>query len=129
VFDLLHRGHVDVLVRARALGDALVVAINSDDSARRLKGAERPLCAAADRAHVVAALEAVDCVVVFDQDTPLEVIRELRPNVLVKGGDYTPETIVGRTEVEAWGGEVAVVPLTPGHSTTALLERLRASAS
>jgi rfaE bifunctional protein nucleotidyltransferase chain/domain len=127
VFDLLHRGHVDVLTSARSCGDALVVAINSDDSVRRLKGQTRPVCGEADRSYVVAALEAVDVVVVFEQDTPLELINFLRPDVLVKGGDYRPATIVGRAEVESWGGEVVVVTLTPGASTTAIIERLRAA--
>jgi D-beta-D-heptose 7-phosphate kinase/D-beta-D-heptose 1-phosphate adenosyltransferase len=125
VFDLLHPGHVDVLTGARRLGDALVVGLNGDDSVRRLKGPDRPVRAAPHRAYVLAALAAVDAVVVFDQDTPLELIRHLRPDVLVKGGDYTPDTIVGRDDVERWGGEVVVVPLTPGHSTTAIIERLR----
>ena len=125
VFDLLHPGHVDVITGARARGDSLVVAINSDDSVRRLKGPTRPVRSAPDRAYVLAALEAVDCVVVFDEDTPLELIRELRPDVLVKGGDYSPATIVGRADVESWGGQVVVVPLTPGHSTTSIIERLR----
>jgi D-beta-D-heptose 7-phosphate kinase/D-beta-D-heptose 1-phosphate adenosyltransferase len=126
VFDVLHPGHVDLLTGARARGDALAVGINSDESVRRLKGSDRPVHTAADRAYVLAALAAVDCVVVFEQDTPLELIRVLRPDVLVKGGDYTPATIVGRADVERWGGEVVVIPLTPGHSTTSLIERLRA---
>ncbi|HUF27575.1 MAG TPA: D-glycero-beta-D-manno-heptose 1-phosphate adenylyltransferase [Gemmatimonadaceae bacterium] len=125
VFDLLHRGHVDVLVAARRLGDALVVAINSDASVRRLKGADRPIRNERDRAWVLASLEAVDAVIVFDQDTPREAILALRPEVLVKGGDYTPETVVGAAEVRSWGGEVAIIPVTPGHSTTGTLERLR----
>lgn len=125
VFDLLHRGHVDLLTAARRAGDALVVGINSDASVRRLKGPDRPVRTAADRAHVVAALEAVDAVVVFDEDTPLELIRALRPDVLVKGGDYAPDTVVGRDDVEQWGGRVVIVPLTPGHSTTSIVETLR----
>lgn len=129
VFDLLHPGHVDVLVAARALGDALLVGVNDDDSVRRLKGPSRPLRSAGERAYVLAALEAVDAVVVFPEDTPLELIRIVRPDVLVKGGDYTPDTIVGRDAVEAWGGSVVVIPLTPGHSTTSTLERLRRDSS
>jgi D-glycero-beta-D-manno-heptose 1-phosphate adenylyltransferase len=129
VFDLLHRGHVDVLGAARALGAALVVGVNDDDSVRRLKGAARPVRTAADRAHVLAGLEAVDAVVVFPEDTPLELIRALRPDVLVKGGDYSPDTIVGRADVEAWGGRVVVIPLTPGHSTTTTIDRLRRDSS
>lgn len=127
VFDLLHPGHVDVLLAARRLGDALVVAVNSDDSVRRLKGPERPVRTEAERSYVLAALGMVDAVVVFTQDTPLELILALRPDVLVKGGDYTESTIVGAREVRAWGGEVSVVPLTPGQSTTSIIQRLRGS--
>jgi rfaE bifunctional protein nucleotidyltransferase chain/domain len=125
VFDLLHPGHVDLLVAARRHGDALVVGLNSDASVQRLKGPGRPVRGATERAYVLAALEAVDAVVVFDQDTPLELIEHLRPDVLVKGGDYTEATIVGAPQVRGWGGEVTVVPLTPGQSTTSILERLR----
>jgi D-beta-D-heptose 7-phosphate kinase/D-beta-D-heptose 1-phosphate adenosyltransferase len=127
VFDLLHRGHVDVLTAARLRGAALVVGINSDASVRRLKGQSRPVRTEAERAIVVAALEAVDAVVLFEQDTPLELIVELRPDVLVKGGDYDRTNIVGGAEVEEWGGEVMIVPTTPGQSTTSIIERLRAS--
>ena len=126
VFDLLHPGHVDLLTAARQHGDALIVGINEDASVRRLKGQGRPLRPVADRAYVLAALEAVDAVAVFEQDTPLELIRVLRPDVLLKGGDYTPDTVVGRREVESWGGSVVIVPLTPGHSTTSIIEHLRA---
>lgn len=125
VFDVLHPGHIDLLTAARAHGDRLIVGINSDDSVRRLKGPTRPLRTAEDRAYVLAALAAVDAVVIFDQDTPLELIRALEPDVLVKGGDYTEGTIVGAPEVRARGGEVVVVPLTPGQSTTAIVERIR----
>lgn len=125
VFDLLHPGHVDVLTAARREGDALVVGLNADASVRRLKGPERPVRSEAERAYVLAALAAVDVVVVFDQDTPLELIRLLRPDVLVKGGDYTEATIVGAADVRALGGRVVVVPITPGHSTTSTIARLR----
>jgi len=125
VFDLLHPGHVDVLLAARRHGEALVVGVNSDESVRRLKGPERPIRTAAERCYVLAALESVDVVVVFDQDTPRELITLLRPDVLVKGGDYTEATIVGASEVRARGGEVVVIPLTAGHSTTSTIERLR----
>jgi rfaE bifunctional protein nucleotidyltransferase chain/domain len=125
VFDLLHPGHVDLLTAARACGDHLIVGINSDDSVRRLKGATRPVRRAADRARVVAALAAVDAVVIFEDDTPLRLVEAVRPDVLVKGGDYTEATIVGASEVRKWGGDVVVVPLTPGQSTTAIMERLR----
>jgi len=125
VFDLLHPGHVDVLTGARSRGDALIVGLNSDASVRRIKGPERPVRSESERAYVLASLAAVDAVVVFDEDTPLSLITRLRPDVLVKGGDYTRDTIVGAREVEGWGGEVAVIPLTPGQSTTRILEKLR----
>ena len=126
VFDLLHPGHVDVLTAARARGDALIVGVNSDASVVRLKGAGRPVRNQAERGYVLAALEAVDLVVLFEQDTPLELVRLLRPDVIVKGGDYTVDSIVGASEVESWGGEVIVVPLTPGQSTTSIIEKLSA---
>lgn len=100
------------------------MAINSDDSVRRLKGPTRPIRSELDRAFVVAALECVDCVVIFDEDTPLELITALRPDVVVKGGDYDEDTIVGAKEVKGWNGRVVVVPLTPGHSTTSIIEKL-----
>jgi rfaE bifunctional protein nucleotidyltransferase chain/domain len=124
VFDLLHPGHVDVLAAARAEGDALVVALNSDQSTRRLKGPDRPVRPEVDRAYVLAALESVDAVTVFEEDTPLELIRHLRPDVLVKGGDYSVDTVVGSEDVRDWGGRVVIVPLTAGHSTTGLIARL-----
>ncbi len=125
VFDLLHPGHVDVLLGARREGDALVVGVNSDDSVRRLKGPSRPVRSSAERCYVLAALQMVDAVVQFEQDTPLELITTLRPDVLVKGGDYDEDSIVGAPEVIGWGGRVVVVPLTPGHSTTSIIARLR----
>lgn len=125
VFDLIHPGHVDVLLGARRAGDHLVVAVNSDASVRRLKGPTRPVRNEAERAFVVAAFEMVDCVVVFEQDTPLELIELLRPDVLVKGGDYREETIVGASQVRGWGGDVRVIPLTPGQSTTNIIRALR----
>ena len=125
VFDLLHPGHVDVLLGARRCGDALIVGLNSDASVRRLKGPARPVRSEAERAYVLAACEMVDCVVVFEQDTPLELVKVLRPDVLVKGGDYTESTIVGAPDVRSWGGEVRVIPLTPGQSTTNILLTLR----
>jgi len=126
VFDLLHPGHVDILSAARGLGDALVVGVNTDASVRRLKGPSRPVRSERDRALVLAALEAVDAVVLFDEDTPLELIRALAPDVLVKGGDYTVETVVGAKDVLERGGDVVIIPLTPGHSTTGTVERMRA---
>jgi D-glycero-beta-D-manno-heptose 1-phosphate adenylyltransferase len=127
VFDLLHPGHIDLLRAARSEGEALIVGINDDPSVTRLKGAGRPVRDQASRAYVLAALEMVDAVTIFPQDTPLELILALRPDVLVKGGDYAPETVVGRDETEGWGGRVAIVPLTPGHSTTSIILALRAS--
>jgi D-beta-D-heptose 7-phosphate kinase/D-beta-D-heptose 1-phosphate adenosyltransferase len=126
VFDLLHTGHVALLEAARAEGDTLVVGVNSDASVRRLgKGADRPLVPEAERARVLAALAAVECVVLFDEDTPLALIRRLRPDVLVKGADYQRDAIVGADDVEGWGGRVVRVPLVKDKSTTNLLTRLR----
>lgn len=126
VFDILHRGHVEYLNAARALGDALVVALNSDDSARRLgKAPDRPVNSQEDRAVVLAGLACVDYVTFFDEDTPLGIITELLPDVLVKGGDYTIETIVGAAEVTNAGGRAVVIPLTQGRSTTETLRKLR----
>ena len=128
VFDLLHPGHVDVLLGARRRGERLVVGLNSDASVRRLnKGPDRPVRAQAERAYVLAALAMVDAVVIFDEDTPLELVKALRPDVLVKGGDYTEATIVGAREVRSWGGDVVVIPLTPGQSTTSIINKLRDS--
>ena len=124
VFDLIHPGHIDILSESRARGDALVVGINSDDSVRRLKGPTRPVRGEADRAYVLAALECVNVVVVFGDDTPLELIEALKPDVIAKGGDYTIDTIVGAREAKSWGGEAVVIPLTPGHSTTSIIEKL-----
>jgi rfaE bifunctional protein nucleotidyltransferase chain/domain len=127
VFDLLHPGHIEYLEAARALGDHLLVAVNSDRSARELgKGAGRPIVHESARSRVLAGLEVVDRVVVFDTPTPLELIARLRPDVLVKGGDYTRDTIVGADLVEAAGGRVVAIPLLPGYSTTALVEKSRA---
>lgn len=128
VFDILHRGHVTYLARSRALGNSLVVALNSDHSVRRLgKGPERPLNTLDDRLAVVAALESVDLATWFEADTPLECILQCRPDVLVKGGDWPVEKIVGATEVMSWGGAVHSVPFEHERSTTALLSRIRSS--
>lgn len=127
VFDLLHPGHVDVLVGARQQGDLLVVGVNSDASVRRLKGPSRPVRGEQDRAYVLAAVEAVDAVVMFDEDTPLELVRALEPDVLVKGGDYSADDVVGARDVLARGGSVVIIPLTPGHSTTSTIDQLRES--
>jgi len=124
VFDLLHPGHVDLLTAARSRGDALIVGLNSDSSVKRLKGKDRPVRNQAERAYVLAALEAVDVVVLFEEDTPLELVKALRPDVIVKGGDYTLDSMVGAREVQGWGGEAIVIPLTPGQSTSSIIEKL-----
>jgi D-beta-D-heptose 7-phosphate kinase / D-beta-D-heptose 1-phosphate adenosyltransferase len=124
-FDILHRGHVELLERARSFGDILVVALNSDASVRRLKGEGRPLFGEDDRARVVAALEVVDHVVIFGEDTPLETITALEPDVLVKGAEYGEGEIVGEELVLARGGRVERVAMLKGFSTTALIERIR----
>ena len=128
VFDLIHPGHVALLEAARSEGAALVVGVNTDASVRRLgKGADRPVVPERARARVLAGLAAVDCVVLFDDDTPLALVQALEPDVLVKGADYSRDRIVGADEVERRGGRVVRVPLEPGFSTTSLVERLRAS--
>ena len=124
VFDLLHRGHVEYLEEARALGDRLVVGVNSDASVRRIKGPERPLVPGEERAELLEALACVDLAMLFDEDTPERLIREVKPDVLAKGGDWTPDRIVGREFVESRGGRVVSVPLREGLSTTALIERI-----
>lgn len=124
-FDLLHLGHVDYLERARALGDRLVVGLNSDASVRRLKGQERPIQNEYARARIMAALEFVDAVVIFDEDTPLDLITLVLPDVLVKGGDYTPETVVGASEVIAHGGRVELLSFVDGHSTTSMVNKMK----
>jgi D-beta-D-heptose 7-phosphate kinase/D-beta-D-heptose 1-phosphate adenosyltransferase len=125
VFDLLHVGHVRYLAEAQALGDALVVAINSDRSVRELKGPDRPVFEEAERAEILAALRSVTYVVVFDDVSPRSLIGRLLPDVLVKGGDYQIDEIHGREEVEAAGGRVISLPFVPGASTTSLLERMK----
>jgi D-glycero-beta-D-manno-heptose 1-phosphate adenylyltransferase len=126
VFDILHRGHVTYLDRARQLGASLVVGVNTDASVRRLgKGDERPINPLDDRCAVLAALEAVDLVIPFDEDTPLSLVLACRPDVIVKGGDYKVETTVGAAEVIAWGGRFEAIPLVTGRSTTVLVDRLR----
>lgn len=126
-FDLLHKGHVTYLEMARAQGELLIVALNSDESVRRLKGLERPLNPLEDRLEVIAALESVDYVTWFEEDTPLDLIRLLRPKTLVKGGDWKPDQIVGSQDVISWGGEVKSLHYVPGRSTTLLIEKARAS--
>jgi rfaE bifunctional protein nucleotidyltransferase chain/domain len=127
-FDLLHPGHIELLQQARTLGDVLIVGLNSDESVRRLKGAGRPVLPEKERAEILAALEAVDAVVIFGEPTPREVIAALLPDVLVKGGDWPGDQIVGRAEVEAAGGRVVSVPVVQGYSTTEVLRKIRESA-
>lgn len=124
-FDLLHPGHVRILEYARGLGDMLIVGLNSDESVRQLKGEGRPVLPERERAEILAAMEAVGAVVIFDQLTPREVIAGLLPDVLVKGGDWPGDQIVGREEVEAAGGRVVSVPVVPGYSTTEMLRKIR----
>jgi len=125
VFDLLHVGHVRYLEQARSLGDALLVAINSDRTVRELKGSDRPVFNEAERAEILAALRCVDYVTVFDNISPRSLITELLPDVLVKGGDYQLDQIHGREEVEAAGGKVISLPFVEGSSTTTLIEKIR----
>jgi rfaE bifunctional protein nucleotidyltransferase chain/domain len=125
VFDLLHPGHVRYLQDARALGDVLIVGLNADASVRRNKGPERPINPEGERAEILAALACVDAVVIFEEDTPAEIIRLVQPDILVKGADWPADQIVGRDTVEARGGRVVLMPVEPGHSTSALIERVR----
>lgn len=125
-FDILHAGHLDLLSKAAMLGDVMIVGLNSDASVRRLKGAERPVNKDQFRALMLSHLQMVDAVVVFEEDTPLELIRTVQPDVLVKGGDYSAEDVVGYEDVIAGGGHVEIIPLVEGLSTSALIERIRA---
>jgi len=124
-FDILHRGHVEYLRKAKALGDVLVVGVNTDSSVRRIKGADRPVIDESDRAFVLAALASVDYVCLFNEDTPYELIRALVPDILVKGADWAIEKVVGRDIVEAAGGSVQTIEFLPDRSTTGILERIR----
>jgi rfaE bifunctional protein nucleotidyltransferase chain/domain len=124
-FDLLHPGHVKSLQTARALGDVLVVALNGDESVRTLKGEGRPVIPARERAEILAGFECVDAVVIFDELTPRETVAALKPDVLVKGGDWPGNQIVGREEVEAAGGRVVLVEVVPGYSTTEILQKIK----
>ena len=128
-FDLLHPGHIRALELARELGDVLIVGLNSDASVRQLKGEGRPVIPERERAEILAALESVDAVVIFDDLTPRDVIARLLPDVLVKGGDWPSDQIVGREEVEAAGGRVVLAPVVPGYSTSAILQKIREGAS
>jgi D-beta-D-heptose 7-phosphate kinase/D-beta-D-heptose 1-phosphate adenosyltransferase len=124
-FDLLHPGHIETLERARSFGDVLIVGVNSDRSVREMKGAGRPIMPEGERAEILGAMECVDAVVIFDEPTPRVVIAALLPDVLVKGGDWANDKIVGREEVEAAGGKVISIPMVAGYSTTAILEKIR----
>ena len=124
-FDLLHAGHVDYLQRSKALGDVLVVGLNSDLSVRRLKGTGRPINPQEDRAYVLSALSSVDYVLIFEEDTPYELIKAVKPDVLVKGGDWPVQNIVGRDVLWQRGGEVLSMPLLSGYSTSAIIEKIR----
>jgi len=128
-FDLLHPGHIRGFEQARQLGDALIVGLNSDSSVRQLKGPTRPVIPEQERAEILSALEAVDAVIIFNELTPREVIARLLPDVLVKGGDWAGDQIVGREEVEAAGGRVVSIPLVPGYSTTTILRKIRDGAA
>jgi rfaE bifunctional protein nucleotidyltransferase chain/domain len=124
-FDILHRGHLHLLREAKALGDLLVVAVNSDASVRQIKGPARPVVTEAGRAELLAALEMVDCVIVFDETEPCRVLEEIRPDILVKGGDWSSDQVVGREIVERSGGKVALIPYLKGFSTTQIIGRMR----
>jgi rfaE bifunctional protein nucleotidyltransferase chain/domain len=124
-FDLLHPGHVETLEKARELGDVLIVGVNSDRSVREMKGTGRPIVPEQERAEVLAALECVDAVVIFDEPTPREIVEALLPDVLVKGGDWASDQIIGREEVEGAGGKVVSVPVVAGYSTSAMVEKIR----
>ncbi len=124
VFDLIHRGHVDYLARARDLGDVLIIGLNSDQSVQKIKGPKRPIQPQEDRALILAAFEFVDYITIFNEETPIHVITALLPDVLVKGGDYTIETVVGHDIVEEHGGKTVIIPLVPGKSSTSLIEKI-----
>lgn len=123
-FDLLHRGHVHLFREAKAQGDVLIVAVNDDDSVRKLKGPQRPVFPLEERLEILEALGDVDFLVSFSDDTPLRLIKVLLPDVLVKGGDWTPEEVVGRTEVETAGGRVVIVPYLPGRSSSEIIQKI-----
>ena len=122
-FDIIHAGHIDYLSKARNLGDVLVVGLNSDESVRRLKGPQRPINDVDARSKVLASLFFVDYVIVFEEDTPLYLIKSVRPDILVKGGDYTRDTVVGADFVESYGGKVVILPFIKGYSTTSIINK------
>lgn len=123
-FDIIHRGHVEYLQKAKLLGDILIVGLNSDASVKRIKGKPRPYQDEQDRAAILNAMKMIDMVVIFDEDTPLDLICELKPNVLVKGGDYDSQSIVGAEEVKSWGGSVKIIPFIKGYGTSKLVEKI-----
>ena len=123
-FDILHRGHVELLERAKRLGDIMIVALNSDSSVKKIKGEKRPILDEEDRAYIVASLKCVDAVCLFDEETPVEIIDKLKPDILVKGGDYKIDEIVGRESVHNVGGEVVTIPLIEGKSTKGIIEKI-----
>ena len=124
-FDILHAGHVSYLEEAKSLGDILIVGLNSDDSVRRIKGDKRPIIPQEERAYILSRLKPVDYVVIFEEDTPENLIKRIRPHILVKGGDWTPDKIVGKEFVESYGGKVVTIPFSFNTSTTAIIERIR----
>jgi D-beta-D-heptose 7-phosphate kinase/D-beta-D-heptose 1-phosphate adenosyltransferase len=124
-FDIVHRGHVEYLSKAKSLGDILILGLNSDQSVKKLKGEGRPFVPEKDRAYILSQLIPVDAVSIFEEETPLNMINLVMPDILVKGGDYTPDTIVGKNEVEETGGTVVAIPLVQGRSTTGLIEKIR----
>lgn len=126
-FDLLHPGHIDLLHKSRSLGDRLIIGLNSDNSVKRLKGDSRPILSEQDRAAILSALSCVDLVVLFNEDTPLELLKELKPDILVKGADYKIEDVVGRNLIESYGGKVCLVPLIEGYSTTKIEAKIIAT--
>jgi len=126
-FDILHIGHIELLESAKSLGDILVVGLNSDDSVKRLKGIGRPINSVRERVRILSALEFVDYVVIFNEDTPYELLREIRPDFLIKGGDYSLDEIVGRNIVESYGGKVKVIPVLKGKSTTDIINKIMQS--
>ncbi len=123
-FDIIHPGHIHLLKKAKDLGDLLIVGINSDDSVKKIKGEKRPVMGEMERAEVLSAIRYVDYVTVFPEETPLETIKVIRPHVLVKGGDWTPETVIGKELVESYGGKVVIIPYRDGYSTTSIIEKI-----
>ena len=124
-FDILHPGHIDYLAKAKKMGDLLVVGLNSDESIRRLKGSDRPINVLSDRKIMLESLKSVDLVIPFTTDTPLNLILEIKPDVLVKGGDYTVDGVVGHAEMNAWGGTTEIIPFLDGYSSSIVIERIK----